>query len=320
MILVTGAAGFIGSHLCDSLLEENFDVIGIDNFDSFYDPDIKKRNLQNFQNNPQFHFHEASIIDISVLEKIFSQYRISQIVHLAAKAGVRPSIEHPIAYRRTNIDGTLNLLEMARQHNIDRFVFASSSSVYGNNKKVPFSEDDPVDNPISPYAATKKACELLCYTYHHLYKIHISCLRFFTVYGPRQRPEMAIHRFTRQIDSGGPIDLYGYGKPQRDYTYIEDIIQGVMSAIENVNGYEIFNLGESKTISTSQLVEIIEKNLGKNAIRSQREMQPGDVDITYADISKAQRVLNYQPRTSIEEGISKFTEWYKNEKRQLQKD
>lgn len=319
MILVTGAAGFIGSHLCETLLERNKEVVGIDNFDPFYDPDIKKRNLRNSQENPQFHFHEASIIDISVLEKIFAQYQISQIIHLAAKAGVRPSIEHPIAYRRTNIDGTLNLLEMARQHHIDRFVFASSSSVYGNNKKVPFSEDDPVDNPISPYAATKKAGELICYTYHHLYNIHISCLRFFTVYGPRQRPEMAIHKFTRQIDLGEPIDLYGYGKPKRDFTYIDDILQGMMSAIENMNGYEIINLGESQTISTSELVDVIERNLGKKAIRNQREMQPGDVDITYADIGKARRLLDYQPRTSIEEGISRFVQWYKEEKRRLQK-
>jgi UDP-glucuronate 4-epimerase len=310
MILVTGAAGFIGSHLCERLLENNLQVAGIDNFDPFYDPEIKKKNLRNFNNHPKFHFHEISITDIAALEKVFSEHQFSHIVHLAAKAGVRPSIEQPFAYKTTNIDGTMNLLELTRQHHINRFIFASSSSVYGNNKKIPFSENDPVDNPISPYAATKKAGELICYTYHHLYKINIFCLRFFTVYGPRQRPEMAIHKFTRQIDAGEPVDLYGFGQPKRDYTYIEDILQGVVSAIEKVDGYEIFNLGESKTISTSDLIDIIEEKIGKKAIRNQVGMQPGDVNVTFADINKAQKLLNYKPKTSIDEGVSKFAEWY----------
>jgi UDP-glucuronate 4-epimerase len=310
MILVTGAAGFIGSHLCERLLENNLQVAGIDNFDPFYDPEIKKKNLRNFNNHPKFHFHEISITDIAALEKVFSEHQFSHIIHLAAKAGVRPSIEQPFAYKTTNIDGTMNLLELTRQHRINRFIFASSSSVYGNNKKIPFSENDPVDNPISPYAATKKAGELICYTYHHLYKINIFCLRFFTVYGPRQRPEMAIHKFTRQIDAGEPVDLYGFGQPKRDYTYIEDILQGVVSAIEKVDGYEIFNLGESKTISTSDLIDIIEEKIGKKAIRNQVGMQPGDVNVTFADINKAQKLLNYKPKTSIDEGVSKFAEWY----------
>lgn len=319
MILVTGAAGFIGSHLCEKLLANNFNVVAIDNFDPFYDPEIKKRNLQEFRDHPHFEFYDATITDMPALEKIFSHHQFSHIVHLAAKAGVRPSIEQPIAYKTANIDGTLNLLEMARLHKIDRFIFASSSSVYGNNKKTPFSETDPVDNPISPYAATKKAGELICYTYHHLYKINVAALRFFTVYGPRQRPEMAIHKFTRQIDSGEPVQLYGYGRPRRDFTYIDDIMQGVMSAIKNVQGYEIFNLGESQTISTSELIAVIEKNLGTKAIRNDVEMQPGDVDITFADITKAQKILDYKPSTSIESGVAKFVEWYLEQKTLLKR-
>ena len=314
MILVTGAAGFIGSHLCEALLKDDFYVVGIDNFDSFYDPLIKKKNLQSFLKHPKFTFHETSITDIASLEKIFSEHQFELIVHLAAKAGVRPSIEQPFAYKITNIDGTMNLLELVRQHNIKRFIFASSSSVYGNNEKIPFSENDPVDNPISPYAATKKAGELICYTYHHLYKINIFALRFFTVYGPRQRPEMAIHKFTRHINNGVPVQLYGYGKPKRDYTYIDDILQGIMNAIETVEGYEIINLGESKTISTKDLIDVIESKLGKKAFRTQVEMQPGDVNVTYADISKAEKILNYKPKTTIEEGISKFVDWYLTQK------
>lgn len=318
MILVTGAAGFIGSHLCEKLLENKISVIGIDNFDPFYSPDIKKRNLGNFKNHPEFKFYELSINDIPSLEKVFSKHQFSHIVHLAAKAGVRPSIIQPFAYKRVNIDGTLNLLEMARQHEINKFIFASSSSVYGNNRKVPFNEDDSVDNPISPYAATKKAGELICYTYHHLYNIHIYALRFFTVYGPRQRPEMAIHKFTRQIDMGETVELYGHGEPKRDYTYIDDILNGILRAIEKVDGYEIINLGESKTISTNQLIDVIEQKLGKKANCIETEMQPGDVDMTFADINKAQKLLNYNPSTQIKEGITKFVEWYKAEKMMLQ--
>jgi UDP-glucuronate 4-epimerase len=320
MILVTGAAGFIGSHLCEKLIGQDFKVVGIDNFDPFYDPKIKKRNLFTIENSPNFTFYNQSITDITALEKIFENHKFETIVHLAAKAGVRPSIKQPFAYHRTNIDGTLNLLELSRHHNLGRFVFASSSSVYGNNKVVPFSEDHSVDNPISPYAATKKAGELMCYTYHHLYKINIFNLRFFTVYGPRQRPEMAIHKFIRLIDNSKPIQVYGYGKPKRDFTYIDDIIQGIQKSIEKVEGYEIFNLGESKTISTNGLIELIEKELGKQAFRQEMSMQPGDVEITYADISKAKNVLGYDPKTDLEEGITKMVEWYLNEKRFYNKD
>lgn len=320
MILVTGAAGFIGSHLCEKLLEQGANVVGIDNFDPFYDPEIKRRNLANFVNHPEFTFYEESIINISGLEKIFEHHHFTHIVHLAAKAGVRPSIEQPFAYQRTNVSGTLNLLEMARLHHIKKFVFASSSSVYGNNKNVPFCETDSVDNPISPYAATKKQGELICYTYHHLYDINIFNLRFFTVYGPRQRPEMAIHKFIRLIDQGKPLQVYGFGKPQRDYTYIDDILQGIQKSIEKVDGYEIFNLGESNTISTNELIDAIEKILGKKAVREEMEMQPGDVNITYADISKARKMLHYNPTTPVVEGLSKMIEWYHQEKSVLNKD
>jgi len=320
MIFVTGAAGFIGSHLCEKLIEQGFQVVGIDNFDPFYDQEIKKRNLSSFENHPNFTFYTQSITNITALEKIFENHKFEIIVHLAAKAGVRPSIEQPFAYHRTNVDGTLNLLEMSRHHNVKRFIFASSSSVYGNNKTVPFSEDQSVDNPISPYAATKKQGELICYTYHHLYKINIFNLRFFTVYGPRQRPEMAIHKFIRLIDNDQPIQVYGYGKPKRDFTYIEDIVQGVLKAIEKVEGYEIFNLGESQTISTNDLLKLITKKLGKQAIREDLAMQPGDVDITYADISKAKKMLDYNPETDLEEGLINMIGWYINEKRFFNKD
>jgi len=320
MILVTGAAGFIGSHLCEKLLQDKTPVIGIDNFDPFYAPNIKRRNIQGFQDHPNFELYEISITNIPDLEKVFAKHEFSHIVHLAAKAGVRPSIAQPYAYKRTNIDGTLNLLEMARQHDIKRFILASSSSVYGNNKRVPYHENDNVDFPISPYAATKKACELIAFTYHHLFDIHVHALRFFTVYGPRQRPEMAIHKFTRLIDAGEPIELYGFGNPKRDFTYIDDILQGIISSIKKINGYEVINLGESATISTAELVEIIEQKLNKKAISKMVEMQPGDVDITYADISKAKTLLNYAPNTSIEEGIAKFVEWYNVEKMIVEKD
>ncbi len=309
-VLVTGAAGFIGSHLVEALLARNVHVVGIDNFDPFYDRAIKERNLEPVRNHPQYHFQELSILDREGLSQLFQTFRFSHVVHLAAKAGVRPSLQHPRAYYQTNIDGTLNLLELCREHGINKFVFASSSSVYGNNRKVPFSESDFVDHPISPYAATKKSGELLCYTYHHLYGLNVFALRFFTVYGPRQRPEMAIHKFIRHIDMGLPIPVYGYGKPRRDYTYIEDILQGVVRSIERVSGFEVFNLGESRTTSTSELIEIIEANLGKKAIREDMPMQPGDVEITFADISKAQRMLDYQPTTPVEEGIKKFVNWY----------
>ncbi len=313
-ILVTGAAGFIGSHLCEALLKRGDTVIGIDNFDPFYAEKIKRHNLKAFLEHPSFHFHEENILNLEALEGIFQKHAPTHIVHLAAKAGVRPSIQYPAAYQKYNVEGTTNMLEMAHRFKIKNFIFASSSSVYGNNKKVPFSETDNVDFPISPYAATKKAGELLCFTYHHLYDINVFALRFFTVYGPRQRPEMAIHKFTRAIDRGEPIQVYGYGKPSRDFTYIDDIIDGVLKSIDRVKGYEIINLGESQTTTTNRLVELIEQALGKKALREDLPMQPGDVNTTFADISKAKQILDYNPRTKIEEGIPRFVRWYQENK------
>jgi len=316
-IFLTGVAGFIGSHLAESLLNRGDAVIGIDNFDPFYSKRIKEKNLSYFNDHPNFKFYEESIINLDGLQRIFRNHQITHIIHLAAKAGVRPSIQEPLAYQKTNIEGTVNLLELCKTFDVRNFVFASSSSVYGNNKKVPFAETDIVDYPVSPYAATKKAGELICYTYHHLYDINVFALRFFTVYGPRQRPEMAIHKFTRLIDEGKPIPVYGYGKPRRDFTYIDDIIQGVLASVDRVKGYEVINLGESQTIQLSRLIDLIEENLQKKAIREEMPMQAGDVEQTFADITKAKKLLNYQPQTPIEEGIKKFVDWYFRHKSDL---
>lgn len=310
-ILVTGGAGFIGSHVCEALLKKGEKVIGIDDFNDYYDPKVKRKNISGFLSNKKFKIYEADIRNFDSLEKIFSENKIDKVVHLAARAGVRPSIKYPLLYEEVNIKGTLNLLELSK--NVKNFVFASSSSVYGNNKKVPFSEIDNVDNPISPYAATKKSGELLCYTYHHLYNIPITCLRFFTVYGPRGRPDMAVYKFTKAIKEGKSIEIYGDGTSKRDYTYIEDILQGIISALENNLSYEIINLGESKTVELNYLVSIIEKEIGKKAKIIKMSLQPGDVDITYADISKANKLLGYNPKTPIESGIKKFVEWFEKE-------
>ncbi|MDD4498076.1 MAG: GDP-mannose 4,6-dehydratase [Methanosarcinaceae archaeon] len=312
--LVTGCAGFIGSNLVDRLLECGTHIIGIDNLDSFYDPAIKKKNLEHNLQNPNFNFEQIDIRDSNALEKVFRDFDVETVVHLAARAGVRPSIIDPFLYEDVNIKGTLNLLEMGKIHGIKNFIFASSSSVYGVNEKVPFSETDNVDKSISPYAASKKACETFCYTYHHLYGIPIVCLRFFTVYGPRQRPEMAIHKFTRLIDEGREIEMYGNGTSKRDYTYISDIVDGIISSMKIEEGYELFNLGNSKVVELRYLIRLIEQNLGKEAKIKTLPDQPGDVPITYADISKARALLNYAPQTSIEEGIEKFVQWYRGEK------
>lgn len=323
-ILVTGAAGFIGSHLCENLLAQNLNVIGIDNFDSFYSREIKESNLKQIKkrisSSNSFKFHEVSINDTQEILELLKDIEVEMIVHLAAKAGVRPSIEDPLGYSKTNIDGTLSIMELCRIKNIKYHVFASSSSVYGNNKKVPFEETDNVDLPISPYAATKKSCELLCHTYAHLYKIHTACLRFFTVYGPRQRPDLAIHKFTKLINSGDTISMYGDGSTKRDYTYIDDIIDGIIKAIKWIKQpsdkikYEIFNLGESHTTELNKLIQVLEKSIGKSAKINKMPMQPGDVNITYANITKAKEVLGYNPKTLIEEGIPKFVEWFNSEK------
>jgi UDP-glucuronate 4-epimerase len=310
-ILVTGGAGFIGSHLVEKLLVKNHRIIVIDNFDPFYDSSIKERNLDQAKNFKNFKLYRNDILDEQALHKIFTENSFDLIVHIAAKAGVRPSIANPSAYYQTNVQGTVNLLEKCKQHGIKKFIFASTSSIYGNNEKVPFSENDPVDFPISPYAATKKAAELICYTYYHLYHIDIHALRFFTVYGPRQRPDLAIHKFFKLIWQNKPIQLYGDGSTSRDYTYIDDIIDGVLKSIEGLSGFEIINLGESQTITLRHLVEVIEQILGKKAYKEFLPMQPGDVRQTFADISKAKRLLGYDPHTSIEQGLADFYEWFK---------
>ena len=309
-IIVTGCSGFIGSHVVDRLLGMGKTVVGIDNFDPFYDQSIKMKNIEHNLDNENFTFYRADIREKAEMEKIFNNNEIDTLIHLAARAGVRPSIQDPLLYEDVNIRGTINLLELSKEQDIKNFVFGSSSSVYGINEKIPFAEDDPVDKAISPYAATKKACEIFCYTYHHLYGIPIISLRFFTVYGPRQRPEMAIHKFTRLIDQGKDIEMYGDGKSRRDYTYISDIVDGIMAAADKKLGYEIINLGNSNVVELGYLIRLIEDNLGKSARIKKLPDQPGDVPVTYADISKAQRLLGYEPGVRIEEGIEKFVKWY----------
>ncbi|MFH1756669.1 MAG: GDP-mannose 4,6-dehydratase [Pseudomonadota bacterium] len=313
--LVTGGAGFIGSHLVERLLAEGHGVIGLDNFDDFYDPVWKRRNLTRALQNPRFRLVEGDLRDEGILEKIFQEENIEIVAHLAARAGVRPSIRNPLLYADVNIRGTLTLLEACKKHGVRRLVFASSSSVYGNNPKIPFAEADPVDNPISPYAATKKAGELICHTYHHLYGIDVACLRYFTVYGPRQRPEMAIHQFTRLIHQGKKVDLFGDGSSRRDYTYIDDAIAGTMGALIKEHGYEIYNIGESQTISLAELIQAIEQRMGKRARVEYLPAQPGDVERTYADIRKASERLGYRPQTKIQEGLDHFVRWYLDESR-----
>ena len=312
-VFVTGAAGFIGSHVAEALLARGDRVYGLDNFDPFYDRSVKEANLSGLFGRPGFSFLEGDIRDAPALARWGEGIRPDALIHLAAKAGVRPSVADPVGYADVNIHGTIRMLEWARDRKVPKVLFASSSSVYGGNTKVPFREDDFVDHPVSPYAATKKAGELLCHTYCHLYGMNVAALRFFTVYGPRQRPEMAIHKFTRRIMEGKEIDLYGDGSSLRDYTYIEDIVSGVLGALTAPPGYRVYNLGESATISLSDLVALIEKACGKAAVRRYKPPQPGDVPVTYADISRARKEIGYDPRSSIEHGISRFVEWYRRE-------
>ncbi|MCK5272181.1 MAG: GDP-mannose 4,6-dehydratase [Sedimentisphaerales bacterium] len=313
-ILVTGAAGFIGSHLCERLLTDGAEVVGLDSFDEFYSPAIKRSNIAECLEHKSFSLIEGDIRDVECVAGVLSRNNINTIVHLAARAGVRPSIEQPLLYQDVNINGTMVLLEAAKEYGIRKFVFASSSSVYGNNKKVPFAETDNVDYPISPYAATKKAGELICHTYHHLYDMDIMCLRFFTVYGPRQRPDLAIHKFARLIEADEPIPVFGDGSMRRDFTYIDDIIQGVMGAIEHCEGYEIYNLGESRPVRLDELIGEVEKALGKKAIINRQPVQPGDVIQTYADVAKAKAKLGYNPQTDIAEGLRVFVEWFRDKR------
>ncbi|MEG8947219.1 GDP-mannose 4,6-dehydratase [Rosettibacter firmus] len=311
-ILITGAAGFIGSNLIDSLIKDNqYQIIGIDNFDNFYEREIKVANLKNALGNINFSFYELDILDRINLTNLFLDSCPDIVIHLAAKAGVRNSIQNPISYFEVNVLGTLNVLEAMRISESKKMIFASSSSVYGNCKDVPFREDMNVDNPISPYAASKKAGELLCHTYHHLYKMDIFCLRFFTVYGPRQRPDLAIHKFTKSIFRHEEIPLYGYGQTRRDYTHINDIIKGIKKSIELLKGYEILNLGGSKPISLEYLVNLLESITGKKARKKFLPIQDGDLLQTYADISRAREILGYTPEIEFEEGIIDFVNWFK---------
>lgn len=333
-ILVTGGAGFIGSHLCERLLSlsdlgprisvSGPSVICLDNFNDFYDPAMKEQNISKIKDHPNFTLIRGDILNFDLLEEIFSgdvfernkrneRYELNKprtVIHLAAMAGVRPSLVSPTKYVDVDIKGTLNLLETSKKYEIDQFIFGSSSSVYGVNEKVPFSEEDPTDKQISPYATAKKAAELYCKTYSHLYSIPTTILRFFTVYGPRQRPEMAIHKFTRLITQGKPIPMYGDGNSARDYTYIDDCIDGIITAIKNPFDFEIFNLGNSETVKLRDLINLIANKLGVKPQIEQRPNQPGDVPITYANISKAKELLGYNPKTSIKDGIEKFIRWY----------
>lgn len=310
--LVTGGAGFIGSHLVDRLLASDAECITvIDDFNHFYDPSIKRANIREQLDDSRYDIFEVDIRDRAALEEVFDGNDFDCIVHLAARAGVRPSLSEPQLYVETNVNGTLNLLELARQKNIKQFVFGSSSSVYGINAKVPFSEDDPIRQPISPYAATKGAGELLCHTYSHLYGLRCICLRFFTVYGPRQRPDLAIHKFARLISQGKAIPVFGDGATRRDYTYIDDIIDGVMAAIVyDKTNYEVINLGESRTVELNELISLLENELGTRAVIDRQPPQPGDVPQTFADISKARALLGYDPKTQIEAGLHRFVEWF----------
>jgi len=315
-ILVTGGAGFIGSHLCERLLKEGHTVICLDNFDDFYDPNIKMRHVEGIRKKfpGNFELVTGDIRNEGHLEEVFKKNKVVLVVHLAAKAGVRPSIAEPLVYQDVNVRGTVCLLEACKANHVPQVVFASSSSVYGENQRVPFSEKDLDLQPISPYGATKRAGELLGYTYHHLYGMDMACLRIFTAYGPRQRPDLAIHKFARLIDLGEKIPLYGDGSSKRDYTYIDDLIDGILAVIRNSKGYEIYNLGESQTTSLKELIGLIEETIGKKAHLEKLPSQPGDVSITYADISKARETLGYRPAVGMKEGIRRFVEWYQRNK------
>ena len=315
-ILVTGGAGFIGSHLCEALLGKEYRVLCVDNFNDYYDPRIKEQNIQAMLKNEQFVLFRQDVTNINDLRSIFDKNKIDAILHVAARAGVRPSIDNPLIYAQTNVEGTLNLLELAKEFGIKKFIFTSSSSVYGLGK-VPFSEDTPVYDPISPYAATKVSGELLCKVYHHLYKLPVVCLRLFTVYGPNGRPDMAPFKFMKLILEGKDLPVFGDGNSQRDYTYVEDIVKGFIVVLDKNIDFDIINLGNSKPEKLSTLIRTIEKHTGKKAKIKHLPEQPGDVPITYADISKAKRILGWEPKTSLDNGIKRMVEWHKEPSKAL---
>lgn len=312
-IVVTGCAGFIGSHLTEKLLAQGYRVVGIDNFDPFYDVHIKRRNMQGYAQDPNFDFLEVDLADADALRAVFPA-QTDLIVHLAGKAGVRPSIEDPQGYIRANVVATQNILDLMKLHRISRMAFASSSSVYGNTKETPFREDMDVSNPISPYAATKKTCELINYTYHHLYRMNIVNMRFFTVFGPRQRPDLAIHKFTKLIRSGAEIPMFGDGSTARDYTFVEDTVAGILGIVDYLfqheNVFEIVNLGNNSPVKLTDMIASIYKATGETPRIKQLPMQPGDVDITFADITRAQNLFGYQPQFDFNEGVKRFVAWY----------
>ena len=310
-ILVTGAAGFIGSHLVDRLLARGDAVVGLDNFDPFYDPAIKRRNLRGALGQPRFKLIEADLRDAAAMKRVLAEQKPDQVVHLAAMAGVRPSLERPQVYLDVNVSGTLHLLDAMVLAGCKRLVFGGTSSVYGKSGKPPFREDDPADRPVSPYAASKRAAEMLCHTWHVLHGLRVTILRFFTVYGPRQRPEMAIHKFARLMLEGRPVPRFGDGSSVRDYTYVDDIQDGVVKAIDFDEGYGVYNLGESATASLTQLVQLLARELGVNPTIEGLPDQPGDVPATCADITKARRTLGYDPKVPLEEGIRRFVRWLK---------
>ncbi len=325
-ILVTGGAGFIGSHLIKRLLKLGYEVVGVDNFDPYYNPKLKEKNITEIEKRDEkkkgkeekkFCLYREDILNLAETEQIFKKEKPDKICHLAAKVGVRPSIANPLIYEQVNIRGTINLLELAKKFAVMNFVFASSSSVYGNNQKIPFSEDDKVDFPISPYAATKRAGELIAYTYHHLYGLNCTGLRFFTVYGPSGRPDMAPFLFTDRIWKGKEIEKFGDGISKRDYTFIDDIICGIVAAIEKGLPFEIINLGNNHPVELNYFSSLIQNLLGKKARIKEFPEQPGDVEITCADISKAGKLLNFQPKIPFEEGMKKFINWYLENQRLL---
>lgn len=311
--LVTGGAGFIGSHVCERLLQQGHAVWAFDELNDFYSPAIKERNVAELKSRGgQFTLIQGDLTNRTQVEAAIGSVKFDQIIHLAARAGVRPSLEEPALYQRVNVEGTVNVFEAARKNGVKKITVASSSSVYGVNAKVPFSEGDAIFSAISPYAASKLACEALGHVYHHIYGMDVAMLRFFTVYGPRQRPDLAIHKFAQLISAGKPIPVFGDGSTARDYTYVTDTVDGVIACTQREFGFQIFNLGESQTVTLSYLIELIEKALGKKAIIDRKPHQPGDVPITYANISKAEAMLGYHPRVKIEQGIPLFIEWFRS--------